>query len=350
MIKREVTHDFGIVTRSRDIGESRDYPGIVKGRWIQQAGYRAAYLGSVVTLPFAVPHLWRRFSPDTLYLTSIHDVSFAWIPLLMCRLRMLRPSKIVIAPTGEFSEAALTHHRNRKRWAKALMRWLLHQRLSWHVSSNQEAEDVLTWWKGALPEFQELVVQPDVGLAPSEVVSTGSGRRPRTVVFASRIHPMKGLLETVDLLRRCEAPCTFRIYGAIEDARYWQEVQSCAEHLPLHVTFEYAGGYSPEQVSGILGRADLFILLTRGEGFGHAISESLALGCPTLISTKSMWTSLVNDNGGLASDSDDERLSFLRAILEESDELAQARRERILNGYTDWYKSVLSIPGPFQNS
>lgn len=348
MIARESAHDFGVVTRSRDLGDSQDYPNVVKGSWIEVAGNRIAYVKSALILPVIFPRLWREFRPDTLYLTSVHDVWFTWVPLVLSKLKVLKPVSIVVSPTGEFSEAALSHHPLRKNLARRFMRELFRQEMSWHVASLEESKQVLSWWNNSLPSTHRIVVQPDVGLEPSTSTSPGSRGVPPTVVFASRIHPIKGLAEAVDLLRCVKSPCTFRVYGSVEDARYWQEVQVKAAELPPHIAFHYAGGYSPEQVPQILGSADLFLLLTRGEGFGHAISEALAVGCPPLLSAKSMWTELVNKIGGLASESTQEQLDFLEAILTESAASRIARRHRIHAGYAEWFDSVHDIPGPFQ--
>jgi glycosyltransferase involved in cell wall biosynthesis len=43
---------------------------------------------------------------------------------------------------------------------------------------------------------------------------------------------------------------------------------------------------------------DYFVLPTKGENFGHAIFEAMAVGCPVLISDQTPWTNLEQKNAG----------------------------------------------------
>jgi glycosyltransferase involved in cell wall biosynthesis len=62
--------------------------------------------------------------------------------------------------------------------------------------------------------------------------------------------------------------------------------------VPANVTAEYSGGVSRDRMGELLAQHDMMFLPTLGENFGHAILESMAAGCPVLISDRTRWRGL----------------------------------------------------------
>ena len=50
------------------------------------------------------------------------------------------------------------------------------------------------------------------------------------------------------------------------------------------------GHADPSDSQTILSQYDAFILLTKGENFGHSIYESLSVGTPVIITNKTPWS------------------------------------------------------------
>ena len=93
----------------------------------------------------------------------------------------------------------------------------------------------------------------------------------------------------LNVLHRVSAPICLSIYGPIDDLDYWRLCQSLLDEMPCHVHVEYMGEVLPENVLFHLSSADLFVLPTRGENFGHVILEALSVGTPVLISDQTPW-------------------------------------------------------------
>ncbi|MCX6327798.1 MAG: glycosyltransferase, partial [Bacteroidia bacterium] len=114
----------------------------------------------------------------------------------------------------------------------------------------------------------------------------------------SRIARVKNLDYALRILSNVKAKVIFDIYGPKEDLKYWKECQKLINNLPLNITVKYSGIVNPDQVMQIFSRYDLFLFPSGGENYGHVIVESLTSGTPVLISDKTPWRNLQNDNLG----------------------------------------------------
>jgi glycosyltransferase involved in cell wall biosynthesis len=68
--------------------------------------------------------------------------------------------------------------------------------------------------------------------------------------------------------------------------------------MPSHVKVNYKGILENSEVIDIMSRYHLSILLTFNENYGHSIVESMAAGCPVLISDQTIWKNLAEKNAG----------------------------------------------------
>jgi glycosyltransferase involved in cell wall biosynthesis len=68
--------------------------------------------------------------------------------------------------------------------------------------------------------------------------------------------------------------------------------------LPKGVTVQFAGALQEAEIRELLIRADAMILPTQGENFGHAIFESLGVGTPVIVSDRTIWRGLQQQQAG----------------------------------------------------
>lgn len=90
----------------------------------------------------------------------------------------------------------------------------------------------------------------------------------------------------------------FDIFGPIKDVDYWNDCLSNIEKKSVAVKIEYKGEINPAHTGELLSIYHLFLLLTKGENFGHAIFESLHAGTPVLLSDKTPWRNLPEAQAG----------------------------------------------------
>ena len=280
--------EFAIFTRDRDLGESEAYAGITPDRWTSTALGPVYYASEPY---FGLRGLLRAMQGqtfDAVYLNSFF--SFRASISILIGLRVMRPElPIILAPRGEFADAALGLKRIRKRAYLALARFLrVYKRCKWHASTPSEAADIVHQFPLADISVAEDPVSLDYRkVSPAE---PAAGRHTRLrIIFVSRISPMKNLNYLLQVLQGVSAEIDLDIFGPLEDLRYWQRCIDLVAGLPPGVSAQYKGPIDPELVSGVIAHYDLFVLPTLGENFGHVIFEALRAGTPVVLSDRTSW-------------------------------------------------------------
>ncbi|MCL4841086.1 MAG: glycosyltransferase [Bryobacteraceae bacterium] len=234
--------------------------------------------------------LWGLRRESVLYLNGFLARRFSMLAVWMCWLGLCRPRAIVLAPRGEFSPGALGINSFRKRLYLGVVRFLgLYESVLWHASSNREAQDILDEFCNA-----DVVV---AGNLPGKFSPHKFQKKAKVPVFlrlccVSRVARMKNLRSSFQLIAGLEGNVVFSIYGPMEDRAYWAECEEAITALPKNVRVEYRGEIGHEEVGRVFGESDLFLLPTLGENYGHVICESLAAGCPVLVSDRTPWRGL----------------------------------------------------------
>lgn len=293
--------NFKIITLDRDLGSELPYPGIEPGVWHQVGKAQVLYLkpgqmtfGNVRRLINETPH-------DTLYLNSCFSPAYTIIPLLLRRLGLISPPVTIVAPRGEFSPGALNIKRLKKLLYLRFSTYLgFYRDVFWQASSRHEKEDILRVFAGlakagkhSVPENRIQVALDLADRAPRKIVRQGTKVPGELrVLFLSRISPKKNLDGALMMLAGVKGRIKLSVYGPIEDKGYWQQCCDITKTLPKNIQVQYQGTCSHEEVPAIFSCQDLFFFPTHGENYGHVIMESLASGCPVLISDQTPWREL----------------------------------------------------------
>jgi glycosyltransferase involved in cell wall biosynthesis len=336
-------NEFFIITRDHDLGIKERYPTVLRGRWQPEGPARVRYV-NLRSLRDAASTLRsvRGLRPEIVYINSLFSPVFGISGLALTRL-FSRRSIILIAPRGELDPGALAIKHRKKALAGPLVKALVRtRRLVWHASSRQEVENISSW----LGREERAVVAVD----PAAPLSSGSAppRQPGEalrVVWLSRIVPKKDLLGALRVLSEVHRPMSFTVYGPQEDAAYWKSCLAEVERLTGRIDFVYGGIVQPRDVAAVFRASDVFLFPTRGENFGHVISESLAVGCPVVTSTSTPWGAVLAAGGGMATDDRRAAAEYVdRLAALGNDELAEIRRVA-LNAYGEWFDEQARIRG-----
>ena len=340
IIETDPSHEFRVVTRDREVDDSQSFPGMVPQTWLEVGNAHAAYLRPGVRDFQWLSTEVKAWQPDFYYLNSLHSPLYSSTPLLEMRLHRFPPAPLVLAPRGETSPGALALKRRKKQLAKPLIKRLVGESVTWHVSSNLEEVEVRNWWGGEMPNGHSFLVRPDLAVPPADQASSGGSPDEIPVVpFASRIDRMKGLDEAITLMASVPDPYRFEMRGVVRDAKYWESCRQAAAAELGDANYTFNGQYTPPEAQEIFARSVLLLLPTRGENFGHVIAEALSVGCPVLISNKTPWTPVVEDGGGAILHDRESARRFIHEVLTESAEARGHRRELALASYRRWFSA-----------
>jgi glycosyltransferase involved in cell wall biosynthesis len=240
---------------------------------------------------------WLNEAPyDGIYLNSLFDREFS-LPILVMRKAGLIPRRpLIVAPRGELLANTLRLKNKRKKAFLALAKasglladvWL-------QATSTTEFQELRGSysWCGGVVLAEEICAKI---ASPAGETRRGQGLR---VVFISRISEKKNLTYALRVLARTTVNVHFEIYGPIEDPRgYWKQCEALIAILPPNIRVDYKGELPHSDVPAALASADLFLLPTLGENFGHAILEALSCGVPVLISDQTPWRGLEAQGAG----------------------------------------------------
>lgn len=274
--------DFRIVCGDRDLGANAPLP-IDLDTWHTVGKAHVLYLSKTDWTAARWTALLSGIQPDLLYLNSLYSGPFSRLPWKVAR-AMGAPTKL--APRGMLGPGALSVKPFRKR------AWLWMQRLTggyrdirWHASTEQEAAEIRAWFPNA---SIQVALNLPVPFAPMPSNRQAGALR---ILSVGRIHPIKNYPFGVDVAGSLVHDGTrveYRIVGPIEDAAEADRIRQQSDAIEL----ELVGPVSPTETADHFGWADLVLVPSFNENFGHAIAEAVACGKPVLVSDQTAWSAL----------------------------------------------------------
>jgi glycosyltransferase involved in cell wall biosynthesis len=254
-----------------------------------------------------------------------------WLPVNHWASRIARRYGIplIIHPRGMLEPWALDYKAWKKRIAMAL-----------YQRSDLEAANVLVATSAAEYENLRMIgLRQPIAIIPNGVqldVVSESGLHPvsvnndkRTVLFLSRIHPKKGLLNLVQAWTQL-APQDWRLcLAGPNEGGHLNEVMDLVREKGITESVEYVGELDGENKASCYRGADLFVLPTYSENFGVVVAEALAYGLPVITTRGAPWADLETYNCGWWIDIGVEPLArALREAMALSEEERRAMGER----------------------
>ena len=248
-------------------------------RVVWAPGFRRSLRERLAARPGSILH------DNGLWMQTNHDTA-----VLARRQRVPR----VLSPRGMVTAWALQH----KAWKKGLA-WRLYQKrdlvdaTAFHATSDDEAACLRR-----LGLSQPIAVVPNGIEVPPQVSRTSAPAGPRVLLFLSRVHPNKGLLNLARAwaeVRPNDWRCV--IAGPDEDG-HRAEVERAVRDAGVESEFSFAGLVQEAQKWDLFARADLFVLPSFSENFGLVVGEALAAGVPVITTRGTPWRELVTQRCG----------------------------------------------------
>jgi len=200
---------------------------------------------------------------------------------------------LVVQPRGMLEPWSLAHKSLKKRFAMAAyQRQDLYTAQLFCATADMEYQSIR-----ALGFRQPVAVIPNgvqlTGGTPHGVaVGMPAAKTERTVLFLSRVHAKKGVLNLLHAWAAV-APRGWRLkIAGPNEGGHLSEVMATAQRLGIAGAVTYLGEIEGEAKSHAYDRADLFVLPTFSENFGVVVAEALAHGVPVITTRGAPWADL----------------------------------------------------------
>ncbi len=288
--------EFYIITGDRDLGDDSPFENISPNRWTIAGNSKVLYVNKKRLELGKLIDAVKQIDFDLIYLNSYFSFKFSILPLLLTKCKIVASKPVLLAPRGEFSQGALNLKKGKKRvyiyFAKLLR---IYKKVYWHATAREEESDI----KRTIKTNAIVKVASNLTADYSEIQYSKSIKKLEghlKIVFVSRIHPKKNLLQAIKILKNINGNIEFNIYGPIEDSNYWEKCNYAILDLPANISIQYKGVINHENIIETFNKHHIFLFPTLGENFGHVISEALIGGCPLIISDQTPWRAL-EENG-----------------------------------------------------
>lgn len=255
---------------------------------------------------------------------------------------------LVISPHGMVEPWSLGHSRWKKRivW-QAFERENFQRATMFHATSHEEVDSIR-----ALGFRQPVAMIPNGIEIPAEGAEGDrtllEQRHPELrgrhwLLFLSRLHPKKGVLELLRVWQRLHVqfPGWHLVLAGPDLDGHGEIVRAEIGKLRLSACVTLTGMLTGELKSSAYAGAELFVLPTYSENFGVVVAEALAHGCPALTTHGAPWRSLpVHGCGWWIEMTEPELAATLSVALE----LSAAERRAMGARGREWVRRDFSWP------
>jgi glycosyltransferase involved in cell wall biosynthesis len=239
---------------------------------------------------------------------NLMHITGLWEPSVHASFALARKHLIptIVSPQGMLEPWALNNNFYKKKFS-----WYLYQNRDlkyinvFHATAEQEAENL-----------KRLGLKQPIAIIPNGInlenydktqnISKFDNNKlygakkddRRKLLYLSRIHPKKGLINLVKAWEKLKSNKWKVIVAGPDEGGHRQEVEKLISEKKLSQYFEFIGPVEGKSKYDLYKSSDLFILPTYSENFGIVVAEALMSGLPVITTKGAPWEGLIKNNCG----------------------------------------------------
>jgi len=158
-----------------------------------------------------------------------------------------------------------------------------------HATAESEAINLRKFF----PNLPIAMIPLGIDLPPTSVFhSPLPEKQKKTLLFLSRIHEKKGLLNLVEAWARLQPKNWQLVIAGPSEKGYQGVIEKRIQELKLTETISFPGEVVGDSKWQLYHQADLFVLPTLSENFGIVVAEALACKTPVITTKGAPWSDL----------------------------------------------------------
>lgn len=274
-------YTFYVLCADRDFKTEESYENIKINDWNQVGSAEVFYMSPDTQTLKGFRKILNSIDYDILYLNGFFSPIFTIKPLILRRLGVLKNTKIILTPRGDFTGGC--ENKKLKKYSYIYLTKIigLYNNLLWHATSDLEEKDI----KYKFRKAKTFVVSnlPAKYLLQQEFMQKNENEL--RLIFISRIFPKKNLKYALEVLKEINSGnIVFDIYGPMEDKDYWEECKTVIKEIPHNINVNYCGEVPHSEICNIFKKYHAFFFPTLGENYGHVIVEAMMNNCLVILS------------------------------------------------------------------
>ena len=272
----------------------------VTNQWVRYNDYTQVWYAGRSERSQQLTAQVEQLKPDCLYIVGLFDWHFNLVPLFFAK-----AARKIVSVRGMLHPGALGEKSLKKKVFLQAMHWLdFQKKCSFHATDALEAEHIRQRLGKEVSIYEAGNFARKINPLSLPFKEVGELR----LISIALISPMKNILLVLQALEKMTAVVVYDIYGPVKEVGYWELCLEQVRQLPANITVRYHKEVSPLAVPEKLAHAQLCILPSKSENFGHSIYEALSAGLPVITSKHTPWNGLEDAVAGVNSETSVEAL------------------------------------------
>lgn len=251
---------------------------------------------------------------NTSKLSILHDNGmWQFRNVLASRAAMKTNSKFVLSPRGMLEKWSLSQGQLKKTLATALyQKAIVRQADCIFATSEMEAVSVRSYgFGGPIAVIPNGIQMPEALISPKD-----SEKSKRRVLFLSRLHKKKGVVDLVEAWIKVRPMNMELIIAGNDDDMLTSILTGMIRVGRVENSVSIVGPVYGVEKDSLFRSADLFILPSYSENFGIVVAEAMSYGIPAIATKRTPWALLEDNDCGFYIDEGVDAIVHILKLVE----------------------------------